>query len=102
MEAEIEAPQQLEGEGPTSFELSNPARVVPAQRKYIQFLENSRWKPVRFQSAGIVVLRNTKTDEPVEYAFDDPKEEAMEDVKSDDAMEGEEPPPPEPFEYIPS
>ena len=102
MEVDTEAPQQLEAGGPSSFELANPARVVPAQRKYIEYLEDSRWKPVRFQTAGIVVLRNTEADEPVEYAFDDPKEEAMEDVKAPDAMEGEEPPPPEPFEYIPS
>lgn len=83
-----------------SFEMTNPARVVPAQRKYVQFVDDSsRWKPVRFQDSGIVVLKNiTGSEEPVEYAFDD----ALHDKTKEEKNENAEDPPPEPFEYVPS
>lgn len=85
-----------------SFEMGNPARVVPAQRKYIQFIDGIRWVPVRFQDSGIVVLKNTGGDEPVEYAFDDAKaEEAKENGQAEEDKPAEESPP-EPFEYVPS
>ena len=85
-----------------SFEMGNPARVVPAQRKYIQLIDGIRWVPVRFQDSGIVVLKNTGGDEPVEYAFDDAKaEEAKENGQAEEDKPAEESPP-EPFEYVPS
>jgi len=77
--------------------------VVPAQRHFMQFLKNERWYPIRGnrQKAGIVVLKNSKMEEPVEYVFEEKKEKedkAEEEMKN----EGDEPPPPEPFEYVPS
>lgn len=88
-----------------SFEMGNPARVVPAQRKYVQFIDDTRWKPVRFQDSGIVVLKNIGDGAPVEYAFDDVKQDEtqakQENGNISDATKAHDPPP-EPFEYIPS
>eukprot|EP00889_Picochlorum_renovo_P006592 jgi/Picre1/33622/NNA_001102.t1 len=80
------------------FMLKNPARVVPAQRHFMQFLKNERWYPIRGnrQKSGFVVLKNSKMDEPVEYVFEEKK------AKEEKKNEGDEPPPPEPFEYVPS
>ena len=85
-----------------SFELGNPARVVPAQRKYIQFIDDIRWKPVRFQDSGIVVLKNTCGEGPVEYAFDDAKQDQAKEMEATNEDQQGEDPPPEPFEYVPS
>lgn len=80
------------------FMLKNPARVVPAQRHFMQFLKNERWYPIRGnrQKSGFVVLKNSKMEEPVEYVFEEKK------AKEEKKNEGDEPPPPEPFEYVPS
>ena len=81
---------------PSSYDLENPARVVPAQRKYLVFQENCRWEPLRPQSCGFVVLKDNMPGEKVIYATGNKEE------PKNGKSEGEEPAPPEPFEYIPS
>lgn len=54
---------------PTSETLHNPARVLPPQEKYIRFLDDSRYVPIRKAASGFVVLLDTKPEEPVELAF---------------------------------
>ena len=88
-------------EEPKLFELGNPARVVPQQREFVRLVSDNRWQPVRFQSTGIVVLKNTKPDEPVSYAFDDEQEKVTKDENPADNPPAEEPAP-EPFDYVPS
>ena len=57
---EEEAKKQPE---PSEEELSNPARVTPAQEKYVRFDEGSRFVPIVAEKAtharGFVVLRDT-------------------------------------------
>jgi len=96
---------------PSSEVLSNPARVVPAQEKFIKFREDSRYAPLKLKRApsGFVMLRDMTPSEPVELVSTDtpvsgvaaagaapanPNTAAM-------AVEDNEPPPPEPFEYVP-
>ena len=79
------------------FELGNPARVVPQQREFVRLIGNDRWQPVRFQSSGIIVLKNMRPEEPVQYAFDD-EERAIKENEEQPAEE----PAPEPFDYVPS
>jgi 26S proteasome regulatory subunit N2 len=59
---------------PSTEELSNPARVTPAQERYVRFDEGSRFVPVAAETAGkaaptrgFVVLRDTTPGEAVEY-----------------------------------
>ena len=81
------------------FELGNPARVVPTQREFVRLIDENRWRPVRFQQAGILVLKNTKPDDPVEYAFAD-EEKVQEEMATGEQTAAE--PAPEPFDYVPS
>ena len=92
-------------EEPKLFELGNPARVVPQQREFVRLVSDNRWQPVRFQSTGIVVLKNTKPDEPVSYAFDDEQEKVTKEGNPADNPADTPPaeePAPEPFDYVPS
>jgi 26S proteasome regulatory subunit N2 len=51
--------------------LSNPARVIPAQEKFMKFLQGSRYEPVRAAPSGFVLLRDLKPEEAVELVLDD-------------------------------
>lgn len=53
----------------TPYTIENMLRVVPAQLKYVLFVKDERFVPVRkFKGAGgVVVLRDTKPQEPVEF-----------------------------------
>jgi 26S proteasome regulatory subunit N2 len=92
-----------------SFEvLSNPARVVPAQEKFIKFREDSRYAPLKLKRApsGFVMLRDMTPSEPVELvSTDTPVSGAAAAAPAANpttaAMEDNEPPPPEAFEYVP-
>ena len=48
-------------EEPPTHQLSNPARIVPAQERLVSFPAASRWQPLANTSAvsGILVLRDT-------------------------------------------
>ncbi|KAL4448567.1 hypothetical protein ABPG75_005786 [Micractinium tetrahymenae] len=101
---------------PSSFTVDNPARVAPAQRKYIAFPEGQRFQPIRPAPSGFVVLKDTQPEAgEVEYLFqeDKPAAAAAQAAPAGDAPAApaaaapgagaaDEPPPPEPFEYIPS
>ncbi|KAL4423070.1 hypothetical protein ABPG77_005875 [Micractinium sp. CCAP 211/92] len=100
---------------PSSFTVDNPARVAPAQRKYITFPEGQRFQPIRPAPSGFVVLKDTQPGaEEVEYLFQEDKPAAAAPAAAGDAAPAapaeaaaaggaaDEPPPPEPFEYIPS
>jgi len=95
---------------PTHFTLENLARVVPQQRRFVVFTSENRWHPVRPKPSGFVVLKNSTPDEPVEYLFQEEKIPAAAApvatgdaaTQPADADAGDEPPPPEPFEYVPS
>ncbi|KAI3844919.1 hypothetical protein MKX03_020959 [Papaver bracteatum] len=101
---------------PTFEILTNPARVVPAQEKYIKFLEDSRYSPVSLAPSGFVLLKDLQpedaevlslhlTDTP--YSIMAPAAAATTTA----AQQGpppaaamtvdEEPQPPQPFEYTP-
>ncbi|KAG2490998.1 hypothetical protein HYH03_010670 [Edaphochlamys debaryana] len=54
---------------PSSFTLENPARVVPGQARFVGLPTRGRWLPVtgrRESPIGILVMRDTRPDEPVE------------------------------------
>ena len=47
---------------PSSYVLQNPARVTPAQERYITFLPDERWRPLRSNPphSGILMLVDTR------------------------------------------
>mmetsp|Transcript_5894 Transcript_5894/g.16828 ORF Transcript_5894/g.16828 Transcript_5894/m.16828 type:complete len:1074 (-) Transcript_5894:415-3636(-) len=52
---------------PSSYTIQNPARVVPAQEKFLAAVETERWRPIQagFKS-GFIVLKDLTPGEPVE------------------------------------
>eukprot|EP00897_Mesotaenium_endlicherianum_P008985 jgi/Mesen1/8114/ME000435S07282 len=105
---------------PASETLSNPARVVPGQEKYIKFLEASRYVPLKKLPAGFVMLRDRRPEEPEELVTTDapvsagaagagavpgaaapgaPAAAPPVAAPAPSAPEDEEPPPPPPFEF---
>ncbi|KAF2285655.1 hypothetical protein GH714_006259 [Hevea brasiliensis] len=54
---QVDSQQEKKAEPEPSFEiLTNPARVVPAQEKFIKFMEDSRYAPVKLAPSGFVLL----------------------------------------------
>ncbi|KAL0366742.1 UNVERIFIED_CONTAM: 26S proteasome non-ATPase regulatory subunitA [Sesamum radiatum] len=94
-----------------SFEiLTNPARVVPAQEKFIKFLEDTRYVPVKSAPSGFVLLKDLRPSEPEVLALTDAPSSTASNAgasatgqqSSASAMAvDEEPAPPQPFEYTP-
>eukprot|EP00268_Persea_americana_P033165 TRINITY_DN328_c0_g1_i6.p1 TRINITY_DN328_c0_g1~~TRINITY_DN328_c0_g1_i6.p1 ORF type:complete len:1072 (+),score=241.76 TRINITY_DN328_c0_g1_i6:176-3217(+) len=69
---QVDSPSEKRMEAEPSFEiLTNPARVVPAQEKYIKFLEESRYVPVKLAPSGFALLRDLKPTEPEVLALTD-------------------------------
>ncbi|XP_021750588.1 26S proteasome non-ATPase regulatory subunit 1 homolog A-like [Chenopodium quinoa] len=95
----------------TSFEtLTNPARVVPAQEKFIKFLEGSRYMPVNLAASGFVLLKDLRPEEPEVLSLTDAPASAATNAAAGSTapvQQGtvaamavdEEPQPPQPFEY---
>jgi 26S proteasome regulatory subunit N2 len=82
--------------------LSNPARVIPAQEKFMKFLQGSRYEPVRAAPSGFVLLRDLKPNKAVELVLDATPSTAATSTTpaSTTAMAiDEEPQPPQAFEY---
>lgn len=52
----------------TPYKISNLSRVLPAEANFVSFIKDDRFSPIRkFKgSGGIIVLEDTKPDEPVE------------------------------------
>lgn len=93
-----------------SFEiLTNPARVVRPQEKFIKFLEDSRYVPVRTAPSGFVLLKDLRPNEPEELSHTDSPSTVTSNAAggSVPGQQGsatamavdEEPAPPQPFEY---
>ena len=107
--AQVDCPPEKKSEPEPSFEiLVNPARVVPAQEKFMKFLEESRYVPVKLAPSGFVLLRDLKPTEPEVLSLTDtPATAASPAGGAPTGQQGsasamavdEEPQPPQPFEY---
>ncbi|CAM8915188.1 unnamed protein product [Rhodiola kirilowii] len=110
MQVDTPAEKKLEPE-PTYETLTNPARVVPAQEKYIRFKDESRYVPVKPAASGFVLLRDLRPSEPEILSLTDTPSTAASSVPtgtttgqqnsstSTAATANDEPQPPQPFEY---
>jgi 26S proteasome regulatory subunit N2 len=49
-----------------STTLQNPARVVPAQERFIRFEDGGRYRPVKRVGAGVIILKDMTPGEPEE------------------------------------
>jgi len=71
--------------------LKNPARVTPLQVNFISFTSNDRFFPLPSHSSksfGILVLKDTKSDQDIEVVEGPPVNENVDVVV------------PKPFEYV--
>ncbi|CAM8918363.1 unnamed protein product [Rhodiola kirilowii] len=110
MQVDTPDEKKLEPE-PTYETLTNPARVVPAQEKYIRFKDESRYVPVKPAASGFVLLRDLRPSEPEILSLTDTPSTAASSVPtgtttgqqnsstSTAATANDEPQPPQPFEY---
>ncbi|XP_009379347.2 26S proteasome non-ATPase regulatory subunit 1 homolog A [Pyrus x bretschneideri] len=107
---QVDGPAEKKPVPEPSFEiLTNPARVVPSQEKYIKFLEESRYVPIKLAPSGFVLLRDLRPTEPEVLSLTDTPSSAtsaagggsatgQQDSASTMAVD-DEPQPPQPFEY---
>ncbi|KAK8684929.1 hypothetical protein V6N13_040943 [Hibiscus sabdariffa] len=107
---QVDTPLEKKSEPEPSFEiLTNPARVVPAQEKFIKFLEDSRYMPVKSAPSGFVLLRDMRPNEPEVLSLTDSLTSAASPAGGSAATAGQhsssamavddEPQPPQAFEY---
>ncbi|KAL1181199.1 hypothetical protein V6Z11_A02G032500 [Gossypium hirsutum] len=106
---QVDGPPEKKAEPEPSFEiLTNPARVVPAQEKFIKFLEDSRYAPVKLAPSGFVLLRDLRPDEPEALSLTDAPALAASPAAGSAAGQqssslamavDDEPQPPQPFEF---
>ncbi|XP_042030357.1 26S proteasome non-ATPase regulatory subunit 1 homolog A-like [Salvia splendens] len=69
---QIDSATEKKSEPEPSYEiLTNPARVIPAQEKFIEFLEESRYVPVNSAPSGFVLLKDLRPSEPEALALTD-------------------------------
>ncbi|PPS10283.1 hypothetical protein GOBAR_AA10365 [Gossypium barbadense] len=104
----VDGPPEKKTEPEPSFEiLTNPARVVPAQEKFIKFLDG-RYMPVKVAPSGFILLKDNCPNEPEELSLTDAPATASpaggsaagQQQSSSLAMAvDDEPQPPQPFEY---
>ena len=94
------APAAAKEEAPTAA-LSNTSRVVPAQERLIRWDEKGRYQPIKRAGAGILIVRDTRPEEPTEVALRLPEPEAAPPAPAAalPVVEEEEPAPPEAFEF---
>ncbi|CAL5215275.1 unnamed protein product [Lathyrus oleraceus] len=106
---QVDSPAEKKSEPEPSFEiLTNPARVVPAQEKFVKFLQDSRYVPVKLAPSGFVLLKDLRPTEPEVLAITDTPASTtstagasgtgLQSSSSTMAVD-EEPQPPQPFEY---
>ncbi|KAH6809118.1 26S proteasome regulatory complex [Perilla frutescens var. frutescens] len=106
---QVDSNSEKKAEPEPSFEiLTNPARVIPSQEKFIKFLEDSRYVAVKTAPSGFVLLKDLRPNEPEELSLtDSPSTTTSNAVGSAAGQQGpasamavdEEPAPPQPFEY---
>ncbi|KAK8308213.1 hypothetical protein V6Z12_D02G041900 [Gossypium hirsutum] len=104
----VDGPPEKKAEPePSSEILTNPARVVPAQEKFIKFLEDSQYAPVKLAPSGFV-LRDLHPNEPEALSLtkalasvaSPASGSAAGQQNSPSAMAiDDEPQPPQPFEF---
>ncbi|CAA0839995.1 26S proteasome non-ATPase regulatory subunit 1 homolog A [Striga hermonthica] len=106
MQADTTTPEKKSEPEPTFEILTNPARVVPAQQKFIKFLEESRYIPVTSASSGFVLLKDLRPNDPEELILTDalPSTTASNAGQHGSsaaamAVDDDEPEPPRPFQY---
>jgi len=85
---------------PSSEQLENPARVVPAQEKFIHFDAAGRYQPLKRVHAGIVMVKDTTPDQPVELVVTSASAAAAAAAPAA-PVEDDEPAPPAPFAFTP-
>lgn len=84
--------------------------MVPAQEKFIKFLEESRYVPVKSAPSGFVLLKDLRPNEPEVLSLTDTPSSAAAASNVGGSVTGqqgsasamtvdEEPQPPQPFEY---
>lgn len=115
---QVDSSSEKKVEPEPAFEmLVNPARVVPAQEKYIKFLEESRYMPVKLAPSGFSLLKDLRPSEPEVLSLTDSPSNAAaapgaaaaaggaaaggQQNSATDMAVDEEPQPPQPFEYTP-
>ena len=92
-DAATTAKEKPEPKEPTEEMIENPARILPQQLKVIS-LEDPRYKPLKpISLGGIILLQDRQPDQPQEFL--EPVVASGPQIES----QGDEPPPPEPFEY---
>ncbi|KAF4355317.1 26S proteasome non-ATPase regulatory subunit 1 homolog A [Cannabis sativa] len=110
---QVDTPPEKKSEPEPTFEiLTNPARVVPSQEKFIKFLEESRYVPVKLAPSGFVLLRDLRPTEPEVLSLTDTPSSTASPAggaaaTSTAGQQGsgsamavdEEPQPPQPFEF---
>uniref|UniRef100_A0A0E0H5R4 26S proteasome non-ATPase regulatory subunit 1 homolog n=1 Tax=Oryza nivara TaxID=4536 RepID=A0A0E0H5R4_ORYNI len=94
---------------PTFQILTNPARVIPTQEKFIKFIEGSRYVPVKPAPSGFILLQDMQPTEAEVLALTDAPSTVAATTGSAAAATGQqassamavddEPQPPQPFEY---
>ncbi|KAF5942028.1 hypothetical protein HYC85_019670 [Camellia sinensis] len=108
---QVDSLTEKKAEPESSFEiLTNPARVVPAQEKFIKFLEDSRYAPVKLAPSGFSLLKDLRPTEPEVLSLTDAPSSTAAAAAAGGSTTGqqgsasamavdEEPQPPQPFEY---
>ncbi|KAE9607503.1 hypothetical protein Lal_00026978 [Lupinus albus] len=106
---QIDSSTEKKSEPEPSFEiLTNPARVIPAQEKFIKFIQDSRYVPIKLAPSGFVLLKDLRPTEPEVLSISDTPstaasasgESAVGLQSSASAMAvDDEPQPPQPFKY---
>ncbi|GER50067.1 26S proteasome non-ATPase regulatory subunit [Striga asiatica] len=109
MQADTTTTEKKSEPEPTFEILSNPARVVPAQEKFIKFLEESRYIPVTSASSGFVLLKDLRPNDPEELILTNALPSTTTTASNagqhgsssaaDMAVDDDEPEPPRPFMY---
>ncbi|XP_006652792.1 26S proteasome non-ATPase regulatory subunit 1 homolog A-like [Oryza brachyantha] len=94
---------------PTFQILTNPARVIPTQEKFIKFIEDSRYVPVKPAPSGFILLQDMRPTEAEVLALTDAPSTVATSTGATTAATGQqassamavddEPQPPQPFEY---
>eukprot|EP00249_Psilotum_nudum_P023630 c28942_g1_i2 orf=532-3591(-) len=106
MQVDAVAEKRAVGTELSSEFLSNPARVVPAQEKYIKFPGGCRYVPLKPSLSGFVMLRDLDPLEPeILVSADAPASSAPASSSAQTAQatvtgDESEPQPPQPFEYV--
>ncbi|XP_075516337.1 26S proteasome non-ATPase regulatory subunit 1 homolog A-like isoform X1 [Primulina tabacum] len=106
---QVDSTAEKKAEPEPYFEvLTNPARVVPEQEKFIKFLEESRYVPVKSAPSGFVLLKDLRPHEPEQLSLTDAPSSTTSNAGGSSAGQqgstfamavDDEPAPPQPFEY---